>query len=564
MAVELKLPELGENIESGRVVGIMVKAGDKVEKDQILMELETDKAVVEVPAEKDGIIENVKVSEGDNVKVGQTLVTLDTDSKSDDIESEQGSTKKQESEKAIEKKKAVAEQETVKNQDEDKKQSKPIKKSDKKQLTEFKIPELGENIESGSVANVLVQVGDSVNVEQGLIELETDKAVAEVPSDVEGIVKEISVKEGDQVKVGQVVMKIETEESGEEKTETEKDQAETEEQVREVDEKTEEKPEETKKDTSTTFQYSGPRDSEVLVPAAPSVRRFAREIGIDIHEVPGSGPAGRISIEDIKRYSKSLNAQRKASQSVFKGFEAEALPDFSKWGDTAPQPMNKVRETTAKHLSYAWATIPHVTQHDKADITEIEKLRKQFAKRVEDAGGKLTITAILIKVIEYALKKFPQFNASVDMLKKEVIYKKYYNIGIAADTDRGLLVPVIKNVDQKNIVQISIELTELSRKARDRKLSLEEMQGGNFSISNLGGIGGTAFTPVVNSPEVAILGVSRSAMEPVYIDGEFKPRLMLPLSLSYDHRLIDGADAARFLRWICEALEQPFLLSLEG
>ena len=201
---------------------------------------------------------------------------------------------------------------------------------------------------------------------------------------------------------------------------------------------------------------------------------------------------------------------------------------------------------------------------DKADITEIEKLRKQFAKRVEDAGGKLTITAILIKVIEYALKKFPQFNASVDMLKKEVIYKKYYNIGIAADTDRGLLVPVIKNVDQKNIVQISIELTELSRKARDRKLSLEEMQGGNFSISNLGGIGGTAFTPVVNSPEVAILGVSRSAMEPVYIDGEFKPRLMLPLSLSYDHRLIDGADAARFLRWICEALEQPFLLSLEG
>ncbi len=226
--------------------------------------------------------------------------------------------------------------------------------------------------------------------------------------------------------------------------------------------------------------------------------------------------------------------------------------------------MNKVRETTAKHLSYAWATIPHVTQHDKADITEIEKLRKQFSKRVEEAGGKLTITAILIKIIEYALKKFPQFNASVDMLKKEVIYKKYYNIGIAADTNRGLLVPVIKNVDQKNIVQISVALTELSQKARDRKLSLEEMQGGNFSISNLGGIGGTAFTPVVNSPEVAILGVSRSAIEPVYMDGEFKPRLMLPLSLSYDHRLIDGADAARFLRWVCEALEQPFLLSLEG
>jgi pyruvate dehydrogenase E2 component (dihydrolipoamide acetyltransferase) len=226
--------------------------------------------------------------------------------------------------------------------------------------------------------------------------------------------------------------------------------------------------------------------------------------------------------------------------------------------------MNKVRETTAKHLSYAWATIPHVTQHDKADVTNLEKLRKQYSKRAEAAGGKLTVTAILVKVIEYALRKFPQFNASVDMAKKEIIFKKYYNIGIAADTDHGLLVPVIKNIDQKNIIQISVELSELSQKARNRKLSMDEMQGANFSISNLGGIGGTSFTPVVNSPDVAILGVSRSNMEPVYIDGEFQPRLMLPLSLSYDHRLIDGADAARFLRWVCEALEDPFLLSLEG
>ena len=433
--------------------------------------------------------------------------------------------------------------------------------SDKKQIVEFKIPELGENIESGSVAGVLVSVGDSVAVDQGLIELETDKAVAEVPSEMEGVVKEILIKAGDQVKVGQTVMKLETESGAiadEKSVPDDKPQAD---KPAEDTSETKEKP--AKKELSQPAQYNQPRDPNNLVPAAPSVRRFAREIGIDIHDVPGSGRSGHISVEDIKRYSKSLNKQSGSAPALSKGVEAEALPDFSKWGEVDLQPMSKVRETTAKHLSYAWATIPHVTQHDKADITELEKLRKRFAKHMEEAGGKLTVTAILIKVIEYALKKFPQFNASVDMGNNKIIYKKYYNIGIAADTDRGLLVPVIKNVDQKNIIQISVELTELSKKARDRKLSLEEMQGGNFSISNLGGIGGTAFTPVVNSPEVAILGVSRSAFEPVYIDGEFKPRLMLPLSLSYDHRIIDGADAARFLRWVCEILEQPFLLSLE-
>jgi pyruvate dehydrogenase E2 component (dihydrolipoamide acetyltransferase) len=392
-----------------------------------------------------------------------------------------------------------------------------------------------------------------------LLELETDKAVAEVPSDVAGIIKEISVKEGDQVKVGQAVMKIESESVKETIKETESEQPQSTEKETEQTKSTSQNVEE---EVSSSLPYSKPSDPNALVPAAPSVRRFAREIGVDIHEVPGSGPSGRISVEDIKHYSKSRNTQSSAKQPAANTFQAEKLPDFSKWGEVDPQPMSKVREATARHLSYAWATIPHVTQHDKADITELEKLRKRFAKHVENAGGKLTVTAILIKVIEYALKKFPQFNASVNMNDNEIIYKKYYNIGIAADTDRGLLVPVIKNVDKKNIVQISVELTELSKKARERKLSLEEMQGGNFSISNLGGIGGTAFTPVVNSPEVAILGVSRSSTEPVYLDEEFKPRLMLPLSLSYDHRLIDGADAARFLRWVCEVLEQPFLLNL--
>jgi pyruvate dehydrogenase E2 component (dihydrolipoamide acetyltransferase) len=226
--------------------------------------------------------------------------------------------------------------------------------------------------------------------------------------------------------------------------------------------------------------------------------------------------------------------------------------------------MSNVRRKTAENLTASWTTGPQVTQFDKCDITELEALRKLYGKKVEAAGGKLTMTALLVKVCERALKKFPQFNASIDMAANEIIYKKYLNIGVATDTDRGLLVPVLKNVDTKNITEIAVELGVLTDKARDRKLSLEEMAGSNFTISNLGGIGGSYFTPIVYQPDVAILGVSRAAMEPKWNDREFIPRLMLPLALSYDHRLIDGADAARFLRWLCEALEEPFLMSLEG
>lgn len=554
MAVEFKLPELGENITSGTIVSMRVKEGDTIANDQVIMELETDKAVIEVPADSSGTITKVHVKEGDEVKVGQTVLTINTETPQISEESEPAETKAEKKE-APEPEKLPQEEEPVTQATEKPKSKKSVG------VVDFKVPELGENIQSGTVAGILVSVGDSITKDQGLFELETDKAVAEVPSDVDGVVKEILIREGDQVKVGQVVLKI--------SAETIEKPAEEEPLVSEPAEKVQEASRPPKEVEAPLTQapereFRKPRPAAELVPAAPSVRRFAREIGIDIHAVPGSGPGGRISIDDVKRYSKSLHAQQKSAQAVFKGFEAEALPDFSKWGEIEIKPMNKVRETTARHLSYAWATIPHVTQHDKADITVLEKLRKQFAPKAEQAGGKLTVTAILLKVIEKALKIFPQFNASVDMVNKTIIYKKYYHIGVAVDTERGLLVPVVRNVDKKNIIQLAVELTELSQKARNRKLSLEEMQGGNFSISNLGGIGGTAFTPVVNSPEVAILGVSRAAMEPVYLDGEFQPRLMMPVSLSYDHRLIDGADAARFLRWVCEALEQPFLMSLEG
>ena len=296
-------------------------------------------------------------------------------------------------------------------------------------------------------------------------------------------------------------------------------------------------------------------------PAAPSVRRLAREIGIDIHQVAGSGTGGRISIEDVKKHAKRLNTDRPSAPA---GVPSIPLPDFAKWGEIEKETMSNVRRKTAEQMARAWSNVPQVTQFDKADITDLEEHRKRFGQRVELSGGKLTVTAVLVKVVASGLKTFPQFNASIDMSKNEIIYKKYFNVGIAVDTDRGLLVPVIRDADTKNIIQLSKNLAEIAEKARNKKLTLEEMQGGTFTITNLGGIGGTGFSPIVNYPEVAILGVSRSVLEAVYKEDHFVPRMMLPLSLSYDHRLIDGADAARFLRWIAEALQDPFLLALEG
>jgi pyruvate dehydrogenase E2 component (dihydrolipoamide acetyltransferase) len=299
--------------------------------------------------------------------------------------------------------------------------------------------------------------------------------------------------------------------------------------------------------------------SSDVVAAAPSVRRIARELGVDIGRVPGSGPGGRISMEDVKERAKQLLSGLKAGDVTSTG----PLPDFEKWGAVERRAMSSVRRKTAEHLTRAWVA-PHVTQHDRADITELERLRKRYGKKAEAAGGKLTMTAIALKIVASALKVFPKFASSIDLERDEIVYKKYSHIGVAVDTDRGLLVPIIRDVDAKNILELSAELTRAAENARDRKLGLEDMQGGCFTITNLGGIGGTAFTPVVNWPEVAILGVARSSTEPVWRDGQFQPRLMLPLALSYDHRVIDGADAARFLRWVVEAFENPFLLSLEG
>lgn len=430
-------------------------------------------------------------------------------------------------------------------------------------MIEFKIPDLGENIKSATVVNILVNPGDAIRKDQDLLELETEKATIPIPSPVNGSVKEILIQSGATVKVGQVVMRI-AEGAG---ASTQAAPAAPKTSAAPAAQKTAtpSAPKQTVAPSALPTQFAPVAVMPTIIaaqkdiPAAPSVRRFAREIGIDISRVPGTGPGGRISLDDVKNYSKLLNAGRVAPAASAAPAQ-RPLPDFSKFGTIDRQPMNNIRKKTAEHLSFCWNTIPHVTQFDKADITELEKTRKKYSTNER----KLTITPFLLKVMAAALKNFPQFNASVDMTTNELIFKSYLNIGVAVDTDRGLIVPVIRNVDKKSIFELGDELNLIAEKARNKKTSLDDMQGGSMTLTNLGGIGGTFFTPIVNWPEVAILGVSRGVWEPVHQNGQFVPRFLLPLSLSYDHRIIDGADGARFLRWICEAIQQPFLMDLEG
>ena len=423
----------------------------------------------------------------------------------------------------------------------------------------FALPDLGENIESGDVIRILVDVGDHLAEDQTVIELETDKAVIEVPSSVDGTVTGILIQQGDTIAVGQPILEVEAAEaSAIEETPPTVEEASP--APAPVEEPTPTPiPQEQAVAPVVEEAPPAPAPTDGPVPAAPSTRRLAREIGVDIAQVQGTGPGGRISIDDVKAHSKKLHATRGTAPAA-----AAPLPDFSQWGAVERQPMTKVREITAERLAQAWATIPQVTQFDKADITNLEKWRAEYGKKAEAAGGKLTPTAILIKVLGIALKVFPQFNASIDITQREVVYKRYFHIGIAVDTPHGLLVPVVRDVDQKNIIELAVELSELAQKTRERKIGPADMQGGSMTLSNVGTMGGTAFTPIVNPPEVAILGVARSQVEPTYIDGQLQPRTFLPLSLSYDHRLIDGADGARFLRWICTALEDPFIALLEG
>ena len=458
-------------------------------------------------------------------------------------------------------------------------------------VIDFKLPELGENVTAGDVLRILVKPGDTVAKDQPVLELETDKATIEVPSSVAGQVKDVKVKPGDKVKVGQAILSVEENGGGVAAAGAARSAAPSAPPAaapappppaaapapaaaKTPERAAPEPPPEPKRDKVVDFSRGArpsgtpPPSDAPSAPAAPSVRRLARELGVDINQVPGTGSGGRISLDDVKDHAKRLVASGVSAPiaGAAPATAAEALPDFSRFGEIEKQPLKAVRRKTAVHLTGAWQTIPHVTQHDSADITNLESIRKSYSKLAEAAGGPLTVTAVAVKVVATALKVFPQFNSSIDLARDEMILKKYVNIGVAVDTDRGLLVPVIRDADKKNMIQIAVELHQLSEKARSRKISLDEMQGGCFSVSNLGGIGGTAFTPIVNMPEVAILGISRGRYEPVYNKetGQFVPRFMLPLSLSYDHRVIDGADGIRFLRWVVEAFEQPFVMALQG
>jgi len=429
-----------------------------------------------------------------------------------------------------------------------------------------KLPEISENVDSGVVVGILVKVGDWVRVEQPLVELETEKATFELPSPVSGKVIEIDVKENDEVKVGQVIAKIDPDAQAAElptSTGTEQPQMAQTEQAPPVSPKKSEiaaggaapaKPAR----AGPVRQRKEP--AAAAAPAAPAVRQLARELGVDLGQVTGSGPGGRISAEDVKDYVRGIVAGGGGAGAAPLH---KPLPDFSKWGQVERQPLSVTRRRIAGTLSYAWSAIPHVTQHDQADITAPEEFRREYAERVQQAGGKLTVTSILLKIVASALKAFPTFNASLDAERNEMILKKYYHINVAVDTDRGLLVPVVRDVDSKTILQLSVELAGLAERARTNKLSPEDMTGGNFTISNLGGIGGTAFSPIIYWPQVAILGVARARQQAVYMEDRLQPRLILPLSLSYDHRVIDGAEGVRFLRWIAQALEKPFLLAAQ-
>ncbi len=429
---------------------------------------------------------------------------------------------------------------------------------------EVKLPSLGENVDSGDVVRVLVKSGDTIKVDQPLLEMETGKATVDIPSPAAGVVKAVHVKEGAKAKVGQLILTLEGSAAQPAAPAVAPAPAATPAPAAAVAPARESAPAPKKVPARpATPATAAPvvQTGNPTAPASPSARKFAREIGVDIGQVAGSGPGGRISDDDIKSFARAQSAGlvRGPGRPI-----QPPLPDFTRYGEVERQPLNNIRIATSEQMSLCWNTIPHVTLHDKADITDLEKLRKEARSKAEAAGAKLTMTSFLVKILASALKANPKFNASLDLTTNELVLKKFFNVGVAVDTERGLVVPVLRDVDRRNVIQVAVELQRLADRAKARKLSPDDMTGGCITVTNLGSIGCGFFTPIVNLPEIAILGVGRAVSEPVLVDGFFQPRLMLPLSLSFDHRIIDGADGARFLQWIIQAIQNPVLLTLEG
>ncbi len=602
-SVDFKLPYLGEGVDSADVAELLVREGDQIELDQPVIELETEKAVMEVPSPYAGRVTKVHIQEGETIAAGQVLLTIETDSVTDSpspdktapATEEQASdvpaTPKAEPNK-VSPPSQTSETASPPGDPADEQHGKATeaspptqqagtvtpKTSSGEELLEFRLPHLGEGVETADVAEVLVAPGETIREGQPVIELETEKAVMEVPSPFSGTVSKVLVSSGETVRVGQLLLMLHGSASdapssgktpvvSKRRTETPKTPASQpaimpEQQPAAADPA----PPANALATNDRPTSSSRADQDrPPVPAAPSTRRLARKLGVDLHQVPGSGPGGRVTREDVQAFvrrqleDRQLSAPSGNARAV-SSLAPPPLPDFSRFGPVDRERLNKIARTAAENLALSWHVIPHVTQHDRADVTELEAARKRFGQRIGKEGPKVTMTAIAIKALATCLQSFPKFNSSLDPETQEIVYKRYYHIGCAVDTPLGLLVPVIRDCDQKSILEIAAELTRLAQQARDKKLSMEAMQGATCTVTNLGGIGGTAFTPIVNYPEVCILGMSRTQTELQLIDDQLSERLLLPLALSYDHRVINGADAARFLASLCQMLSDPFQL----
>jgi pyruvate dehydrogenase E2 component (dihydrolipoamide acetyltransferase) len=538
--VEVKVPDIGD-FKEVEVIELMVKVGDTVKIDQSLLTVESDKASMEIPSSHAGVVKEIKVKVGDKIAEGTLIVVVEADgaSAAPAPAAEKPAPAQAPAPAAAAPAPAAAPASAVSGG-----------------VQNIAVPDIGD-FKEVEVIEVMVKVGDTVKVDQSLLTVESDKASMEIPSSHAGVVKEIKVKIGDKVAEGSIIAVIDAVGSAAAPA------------AAPAPAKAAAAP--AASTASAPASAPAPVAAAPAAPtapagkshASPSVRQFARELGADLTRIAGTGPKGRILQDDVRNYIKSVLSGATSAAPTAKsgsGVGLELLPwpslDFSKFGETELLPLSRIKKISGPNLHRNWVMMPHVTQFDEADITELEEFRKTSNDAYAKAKSpvKLTMLAFVIKASVSALKKFPAFNASLDGAGENLILKKYYNIGFAADTPNGLVVPVIKNADQKTLGQIAVEMGELAAQARDGKLKPADMQGATFTISSLGGIGGTAFTPIINAPEVAILGLSKSAMKPVWDGKQFVPRLMLPTSLSYDHRVIDGAMGARFSAYLGEVL----------
>ena len=540
---QVTIPDLG-GADEVDIIEIQVKEGDKVEAEDALITLESDKSSIDVPSPYAGTIQKLKINEGDKAKEGDVIMDLEVgDDESAEIESDEGS-----SEQALASPKNETDPSSASTQ------------TPTTQVHNVTLPDVGTD-DAVDIIEVSVSPGDQIEADDPLMTIESDKSSMDIPAPFGGQVESIQIKAGDQVKHGDIIMTVATEASDTGSTSESTDSAEQHaDSAQQQTDKTSPASDQAS-EQSDNQQAGGSTDlaksNQKIVHAGPAVRRLANELGVDLAHVKGSGRKGRIVLKDVHQYVKNImDKQESTTASGGSGLNIAPPPkvDFSQFGDIETQPLSKIKKLTGSNLHRNWVSIPHVTHFDEADITEMEDFRQQNKAKVEKEGAKLTPLVFIMKAVVAALKAYPQFNTSLSESGEELIVKHYYHIGVAVDTPNGLVVPVISDVDQKGFIQLSKELSEVSQKARDGKLMPKDMQGGCFSISSLGGIGGTAFTPIINAPEVAILGVSRTYTKADYIDGQFQPRLKLPLSLSYDHRVIDGADGARFTAYVSQCL----------